>query len=197
MTSKCNDPNYILTTPECKSIDTDAYNNYITQMNLYCSTDDHAISNPYCIDYINNNQFIQLTDFNILLKKKAIDLCLNNTNPNNNDNCTTKYSTIPLVVIKAEEEVKAAAEEVKAAEEEKEKEKEKENVATLETTMHYVFIVLIILGVLITLYGLYYIVKKFKSTDTQEESTDTQEDSTNTQEDSTNTQEESTDTQYR
>lgn len=103
MSSKCKDPNYILITPECKNTNVDTYNNYIKQMNLYCSKDDNAIANPNCIDYINNNKFIQTTDFNKEFKKKAIDLCLNNLNPLYDSNCINSYNTKPLEIIRQEE----------------------------------------------------------------------------------------------
>ena len=103
MSSKCKDPNYILTTPECKTVDVDTYNNYISQMNLYCSKEDNAISNPNCIDYINNNKFIQTTDFNKDFKKSATDLCLKNLNPLYDTNCINSYKTKPLEFIRKEE----------------------------------------------------------------------------------------------
>ena len=34
MTSKCDDPDSILITPECKTIYIEAYNNFIKQMNF-------------------------------------------------------------------------------------------------------------------------------------------------------------------
>ena len=102
MTSKCSDPNYVLISPECQNTDTDAYNNFITQMNNYCSIGDHSISNNTCIDYINNNKFIQTTEFKHKLKQQASDLCLNNIDSKNNSNCVDKYNIKPKAVLDAE-----------------------------------------------------------------------------------------------
>jgi hypothetical protein len=112
MTSKCSDPNYILKSPECKSMDVDAYNEYIKQMNNYCSKEANTIANPNCIDYINNNKFIQLEDFTKIFKKNASDLCLNNLNPLYDSNCIQSYKIKPLDLIRREEveiQEKAAA----------------------------------------------------------------------------------------
>lgn len=130
MSSKCSDPNFILITPECKSIYTDAYNKFINQMNSFCSNDDHAISNPDCIDYIKNNQFIQSTESNQELKKIATDLCLNTTDLSKTDICLQEYSTIPLEVVKKHEE---AIKENKLKREEKKKIKEKKKGGTPAT----------------------------------------------------------------
>jgi hypothetical protein len=111
MSSECNDPNLILITPECKTTDVDSYNHFINQMNLYCSKDDNVISNIHCIDYINNNKFIQTTDFNKAFKSSAIDLCLNNLKDSNNKNCIDLYKTKPLQLIKEEEIQQAKANE--------------------------------------------------------------------------------------
>lgn len=106
MSSNCTDPNTILVSPECKTIDVDAYNSFINQMNLYCSNSDHVITNPNCIDYINNNKFIQMTEFNKNLKKKAVELCLDNKDPLYDSNCVNLYNTKPLELIRKEEEAK-------------------------------------------------------------------------------------------
>lgn len=103
MTSKCKDPNYVLISDECKTDYTNAYNNYIANMNSYCSKADNVISNPRCIEYVNTNKFIQTTDFNKNFKKTAVDLCLNNLNPLNNDKCITSYQIKPLELVRREE----------------------------------------------------------------------------------------------
>lgn len=150
MTSTCSDPNYVLTDPKCQTIYTDAYNKYIAQMNSYCLTDDHSISNNLCVDYINNNKFIQESDFDKKIKQKASDLCLNNINPNNNSNCINSYNITPLLVKKKQEEII--------------KQQEEKDALKQQNTKIFIMIFLFIMCLLGG--GIYYKMKKNISSNT-------------------------------
>ncbi len=151
MTSTCSDPNFILVTPECRDLNIDAYNNFIAQMNNYCSIGDYSISNNTCVDYINNNQFIQSTDFNKDFKQKAADLCLDNINPDNNDNCINKYNTKPLAVKEAE---------IKLQEQQKIAAKIKKDRKEMIIIIIILFVFCILLGIVST--GVYFYKKRKK-----------------------------------
>ena len=142
MTSKCKDPNYVLISDECKTDYTDAYNNYIANMNSYCSKADNVISNPRCIEYVNTNKFIQTTEFNKNFKKTAVDLCLNNLNPLNNDKCITSYQIKPLELVRREEI------EIQLAKDTEEKKVQEKKASDAKKTYMWIAIVVFVLALL-------------------------------------------------
>ena len=158
MSSKCKDPNYILTTPECKTGDIDTYNNYISQMNLYCSKSDNIIANPNCIDYINNNKFIQIEDFTKNFKQTAGELCLDNLNPLYDSNCIQSYKTKPLEFIRQEEIQIQLAKDIEA--------KKVQEKAAAEAKVMYTWI-MIGLAIFALLSGSIYLIYKKRNTATE------------------------------